>query len=551
MKLRDYQIKALESLWTALQVENNVLLESPCAAGKTVMFSKIVQRLLAENPSFRVLILVDREILISQTREKIMRVAPELALSIGIVCASVTDTKTLHKPVTIASRQSLVKHLGRFEAVHLTIIDEVHLAAMPYEGETEPPDQFGEILTCLREYNPKMRLLGVTATPYRLTDGHIYGKKNAKGALPYFQDVHHRITVAELQKEGYLAPLVGKTIVPNGLEDRLKAISLVAGEYNLGIMSRVMSEGIHIKSAVEAWKEHAADRKKTIAFCVTIEHAEKLAAAFNAAGISALAIHSQLDDLEGYARMTALKNGGAKVFCSVAKLTTGMDVEDIDCILMARPTKSTALYKQILGRGQRIFTGKGDCLVLDLVGNINEFGSDLDRLKVRYKKGTDKDGKPINKDCPQCEALLHIAVRMCPDCGYEYPRTDFEEANKPDLVDAHFGSQPPVELAVNYMYPGVHKAKETGKKLLRLRIEAENSVSGSLWMCFPEDGYTGFAVEKGKALWKKLTFNDNYPRSADAAFDRAGEICKPDAVIVDLNGKWPEIKEVKCESIPF
>lgn len=550
LNLRPYQLHALENLWTALQVELNILLVSPTGAGKTVIFSKIAQRLIAENPSFRVLILTDREILVSQSRDKLLRIAPELSLSVGIACASVSDTKTLHKPITIASRQSLTKHLGRFEPVNLIIVDEVHLAAVPKEGDTEPPDQFSEIIQTLKEYNPKTRLLGVTATPYRLTDGYIYGTKNAKGCLPYFSEVHHQITVAELQSQGFLAPLKGKTIVPNGLEDRLKAVSLVAGEYNIGSISNIMSEGIHIKSAVEAWKEHAPDRKKTLAFCTTIEHSEKLAAAFRMADIPALAIHSQLDDLESYARMQALKNGDAKVFTSVAKLTTGLDIEDIDAVLMCRPTKSAALYYQCIGRSMRIAEGKTDALILDLVGNNNEFGTDLDRLKVRYKKATDKDGKPMNKDCPNCESLLHIAVRVCPDCGYEYPRTDFEEADKPEMVDAQYGAQPPVELEVESWFPSLHKSKEKGRKLLRLRLEMENNTSGSLWMCFPEDGYTGFAVEKGKKLWTQLGGKGEYPKSADEAVERTDELLMPLKCLVDLNGKWPEIKEVR-EVMPF
>lgn len=544
MNLRPYQVTALESIWMSLQCEQAVLLEAACSAGKTLLFSKITQRLLAENPSFRVLILMDREILVSQTHAKLLTIAPELALSVGIVCASVSDTKTLHRPVTIASRQSLINHLGRFEAVNLIIVDECHLMAVPKEGQTEPPDQFGAIIQTLRGYNPRTRLLGVTASPYRLSDGYIYGDKNVKGALPYFETVHHQVTVAELQAAGYLAPLKGKTIVVSDLASRLANVSLVGGEFNLGAISNIMSEGIHIRSAVEAWKEYASDRKKTIAFCVTIAHAEKMAEAFNSEGISAVAIHSEQDDLTAYANMEALKNGDGKVFCSVAKLTTGMDVPDIDCILMARPTKSAALYKQILGRGQRIAPDKTDCLILDLVGNNSEFGTDLDRLKVHYKKGATVDGKQVVKTCPQCEADIHPACRVCPDCGYEYPQADFEEAAKPDMVDATYGAEPPKRYRVDGMYPSLHTSKGSKKKLLRLRLEMENNISGSLWLCFSEDGYTGFAVEKGQMLWEKITGRGSYPLGAEAALHWEADFKAPDYALVDMNGRWPEIRDI-------
>ena len=549
--LRNYQVSALENIWKALQMEQSVLLEAACSSGKTLLFSKIIQRLLTENPSFRVLVLMDREVLVRQTQEKIIKVAPELVLDIGIICASVSDEKVLHKRITIASRQSLAGQLNRFEAVNLVVVDECHLMAIPKDNEPEP-DQFALIINTLRQYNPKTRLWGVTATPFRLNDGWIFGQKNAPGCRPYFDDVHYRITVGELLSEGFLAPLVGKTVVSGGLNERLNTVRLTGGEFNLGELSDVMCQGVHIRSAVEAWKEHASDRKKTLVFAVTIEHAEKLTAAFNAEGISALAIHSDQDDLTSYANMEALKKGEAKVFCSVAKLTTGMDIPDIDCILMARATKSTALYKQILGRGQRIFTGKENCMVLDLVGNNHEHGTDLDNLRVKWRHKTDVKGMPVSKECPQCNASLHPAVRICTECGYEYPRTDFE-AEKPELTDTAYGSSLPETYPVMSRYCTVHVSKKNNKELLRIRLEMGDdmsTVTGNLWMCF-EDHYQGFAVEKGKKLWKKMTLGTEYPKSVNEAIERENEILTPDRATVNISGRWPEVLSVEYDEVPF
>jgi len=554
LKPRAYQVSALESIWQALKTEYSVLLESPCAAGKTIIFAKIAQRLLAENPSFRVLILTDREVLVTQSRDKLLRVAPELSLSVGVACASVSGDKRLDARVTIASRQTLIRRLGSFAPVQLVIVDECHLLATPKEGDAEPPDQFGAIISTLRKYNPRMRLLGVTATPYRLNDGYIYGTRNAPKCQPYFTEVHHRITVGELQSMGFLAPLIGKVAVPAGLETRLDNTSLVSGEYNLGTISGIMSEGQHIRSAVEAWQQHASDRKKTIAFCVTIAHAEKLAAAFNADGIRALPIHSELDTLDSYANMESLRNGEGQVFCSVAQLTTGMDVADIDCILMARPTKSAALYKQILGRGQRISPGKENCLVLDMVGNSNEFGTDLDKLKIRYRQSTaPSERNPAGiKYCPTCDIELHPAVRVCPECGYEF----VFEADAPDLKDVEFGSQPPVTCDVMGIYGEPHIGKESGKTLLKVRVEIDLGTAvrtANMWMCFEGDGYSGYAVTKGKALWHQLTFGMvPYPDSTADALEliKNGAWSTPSHAVVDISGKWPDIKTLIFD-VPF
>jgi len=197
--LRDYQFRCLDQVWNALQNKLNVLITAPCSAGKTILFSKIIQRLLRENPAYRTLTLVDREILVSQSRDKLRSVAPELSLSIGIVCASVTNDKRLDLPVTVASRQSLINQLDRFPPVQLVIVDEAHLMAIPHTDSTVP-DKWAEIITRLREYNPHMRLLGCTASPYRLGSkgGYIYGSRNRAEALPYWDVVDSEITTMEL-----------------------------------------------------------------------------------------------------------------------------------------------------------------------------------------------------------------------------------------------------------------------------------------------------------------------------------------------------------------
>lgn len=545
MDARKHQVVALDALWEAMQYELNVLLDAPCSFGKTFIISKIIQKLLRENPDFRVLILVDREILVTQTEEKLLDVAPELLLNIGIACTSVSKIKNIDKQITIASRQTLISHLNEFEPVHLVVGDEIHMWAIPKEGKK--PDQFGVIINTLQRYNPNVRLLGMTATPYRLNDGYIYGDKNSSGCIPYFSIVHHKAKISDIQDKGYLAPLIGKTIAKNNLVDEIKNIPLIGGEINLGELASLMSNGRHVQSAVETWQEYASDRKKTIVFCVTIAHCEIVCEAFNNASIKALVIHSQQKNLFQAANMAALKNGHGKVFCSVGKLTTGLDVKDIDCILMLRATKSASLFKQMLGRGQRIADGKKDCLALDMVGNNHEFGTNLDDLKVSYKKSIDGK-KATSKECPECGKELHPAVRIC-DCGYEYPKDETTEADKPDMVDSIYNVvEPPVEMFVDLIEIRIHTSRKSGNKLLRIRFELLEekdsvlSISASHWMCFPEDGYGPYPVRQMELLWKEMTGNDNFPKSAKAAEARSFEILKPGKALVDVNGKWKEIK---------
>lgn len=555
--LRPYQQSAFDTIWNALQYDLSVLLEAACSAGKTLIFSKIIQKLLAENPDFRALILTDREILVNQTREKLSIVAPELLLETGICCASVNDIKELEKRVTIASRQSLLGQLNDFPSVNLIVIDECHLVAVPQIGQVEPADQFGTIIETLRNYNPNTRLLGVTATPYRLGDGYIYGGKNKPGSNPLFQQLHHKITTKELLKLEWLSPLIGKTVLDSSMTVDLAGVSLVAGEYNLGKLSDMMINTRHIQSAVDTWLEYAKDRNKTIAYCVTINHAEKLKDACISAGIPALTVHSQLSDIEEDTARKELADPGSavKIFCSVAQLTMGLDVPSVDCILMARATKSAALYKQILGRGQRLFPGKENCLVLDLVGNNNEFGTDLDKLRINYQAAVkDENGRPLNKLCPNCDTELHPAVRVCPECDYSFAE-EFKHADKPEMTDVEYGEQKPKTLSVIDMIPELHISKSNGRTLLRVRLELELSSlqykTADIWLCFPGDGYEGYAVSQGRKWWKKLTNGDTeWPENAEEALT-AGEVMfmPPATAKVSLSGKYPKVLDVYGDNL--
>lgn len=572
---RQYQVDCLNKIWSDIQTNLNVLLVASTGAGKTFLVSKIIQRLLAENPSFRILFLVDIEILIQQTIDSIVRVAPELEDKIGICCDSVQKEKQLDKSITIASKQSLITRLNEFAPVQLIIPDECHMMAVPQDDwKDEDRDQYAVIIDTLRSYNPKTRLLGITATPYKLSTGYIYGDKNTKGSLPYFDQVNYKIGVHELQELGFLAPLKAKTIISDAKKAALINCKIQAGEFNLSHLAEIETSGIHLQSAVDAYKECAIDRKKTLAFCVTIDHAEKLADKFTENGIPAIAIHSDLDKVTLKESMDSLRDGGYKVFCSVTKLIKGMDVVDIDCILGVRATKSTALFIQGIGRGLRISpkTGKVDCLYLDLVGNINEhFGHtlNLDKPRVFYKltKKSDSEKKePEAKQCPECSAVLHPACRVCPDCEYVFVfQTTIDQ--QPELRDVVIG--PDIRtFPVTNMTMTLNHSKKSGKDNLWIKLHFEDPEadfrskfkSVSMWLCFPNDGYSGFAVTKCREILTQLSCGElpihnedgtlTYPESAKECYDNALDMfIQPETVTVDMSGKWPELKSFSYDVV--
>lgn len=567
MELRQYQKDCLNKVWQDIQTDLNVLIQGPTAFGKTIAFSKLIQRFLSEHSQGRCLILVDREILVTQSRDKLIRVAPELTGEIGICCASVQSEKELDKRVTIASRQTLINQLNQFAPVNIIILDECHLARIPQEDDTEKDyDQFQTIIYKLREYNPKVRLIGFSATPYRLSQGFIYGNKNTKGCLPYFPELNYTISIQHLQDLGFLSPIVAKTIVSDKAKADIASCKITAGEFNLSMLAELMMDGVHVNSAVEAYKEYASERKKTICFCVTIEHSEKLAEAFNNAGIDAVAIHSQLDDDNLSEYMTSLETGGHKVYCSVAKLTTGLDVPDIDCEIGCRATKSTSLLCQMFGRGMRISPEKKDCLLLDLVGNISEhFGNtlNLDKPRVFYKlvKKSDKEleDRDDEKQCPECSVTVHVACRVCPECDYVFNYRS-EIQTQPELIDVTIGPDIRTFNVVNWTQV-LNIGRESGKISLKIALLYEDEEANyrnkikaiNVFCCFPGDGYSGFAVRKMQENLGLLSHGEIsgvYPDTAQECLDLAIDLLyMPKTVTVDLSGKWPELKSFSYDVV--
>lgn len=540
MILRDYQIRTLDAVWAAMQVQKNTLMVAPCGSGKTILFSKLAQRLLREHPNFRVLILVDREILVRQSAEKLAKVAPELALSIGIVCSGVQSTKELDQPVTVASRQTLEKQILNFPPVQLCICDEMHLIPIPHRNNK--PGQYERILAKLREYNPNMRLVGCTATPYRLGPygGYIYGSQNRSGSQPYFHQIDAEITTTELLASGYVAPLKGLTRVNGIIDNDLASVGMVAGEFNLGQLSDVMCRKIHVQSVVDAWTQQAKSRKKTIIFCTTTKHVGSVCAAFQDAGILAIPIHSGLPPITLAANMQALENGSASIFVSVAMLTTGLDVVDVDCLILARPTKSAALHKQILGRGQRLAPGKTDCLVIDLVGSFGEFGIDLDNLRIAIPRDNET-GEAPSKICPSCKHNVHASLRYCPGCGYEFEITGLVEAALGSMLEVKFRN--PVEpdiFDVQNVFYNEHLSRSNGKCLIRVDYDCGMFYGIiSEYLCLPDE-YEGFAVEKAKSWWAERS-DEPFPETVDEFLFLSDSIIKPARIHVIKDGKYDRI----------
>lgn len=345
LPLRPYQRDALDAIHAAYAGGNRRQLVSlPTGSGKTVLAAHLIKE-----RAQRTVFVVHRDELVRQTVEKVGDVVP--SLSIGVVKA---ERDELGADLIVASAQTLAhaRRLGRLcQALDgspaLLVSDECH------------HDRAESRVRIIRGLDPDL-LVGLTATPMRgdgLGLGAIYGER----------PVYH-LPMIELIAAGKLSPLRGLRIET---EAELDKVHTRAGELAEDELAEAVDTPERNRLIVEAWKRHASERTRTVAFCVNVAHAQHLAAAFGDAGISAAAILGTTPADERLRLFAEFHTGRLPVITNCMVLTEGYDEPGIDCVLMARPTKSTGLYIQCVGRAARRSesTGKRDAIIIDFVDN--------------------------------------------------------------------------------------------------------------------------------------------------------------------------------------
>jgi superfamily II DNA or RNA helicase len=361
--LRPYQQEALTAIAEAeSKGVRRQLVALPTGTGKTVIFSHIVSNRLG-----RALVLAHREELIGQAAEKILTVNP--AASIGVVKA---DRNELHRQIVVASVQTLAREsrLSRIDTAGFTtvVIDEAHHAAA---------DSYRRILEyfgCFGENGPLT--VGFTATPERADE-------KALGEI--FSEIVYRRDIFTMMRSGYLCDL---RAIQVSLHADFNELHSRHGDFIDSEASAMLMAANAPAHAVEAYREHASGRK-TLLFTPTVELAHRMVEEFNAQNIAAEALSGEtpMDDRRGILRR--LKTGATRLVANCAVLTEGFDEPSVNCIIVARPTRSKPLYVQMIGRGTRLYPSKEDCLILDLVGATTRH--DLMTAASLFSVGTKPD----------------------------------------------------------------------------------------------------------------------------------------------------------------
>ncbi len=340
---RPYQDKAVREVLSLYDDgARKMLLHLPTGAGKTIIATLIIERLLPLIDAGKVLFIAHRKELLDQTAEKLKQHLPGLAISIDQGARRADPAAQ----VIIASIQSLSKRRQAYrpELFSVIICDECHRALAP--SWIEVIEHFND------ERDGDALLLGMTATPRR-TDG--------RSALDLFDLVAYEIAKPELQDLGYLVPIQYWGVKAALSLDQVKRSG---GDFQGGALSAVMDTPQVRALTLRAWEDKAKGRK-TLAFCASVRHAHRLAADFTARGHRAEVLDGRTRNRDEI--LDSFRRGDVELLLNYGVLTEGFDDPSIQCVLLARPTTSPLVYNQCLGRGLRPAPNKPHCTVIDIV----------------------------------------------------------------------------------------------------------------------------------------------------------------------------------------
>ena len=387
-ELRSYQLEALEEIGSAFaEGRRRLLLVLPTGTGKTVVISHMlrhpaIKEWLDQHPPARrkMLVLAHREELLDQAAAHISQANPDLLVDIeqGPRRARPDADVVVASVATIGRAQSQRLRALRPSDFRMVVVDEAHHATatsyvnvLRYFGLIPPPDfkpanvsredipDRGAYLKALqtewaRCHSPDIALLGVTATPER---------NDNVGLWYIFDEIVYARSLREMITRRYLAPLRAYRVETT---ESIDAVHVRGGDFIEQELSRAVNISRRNDLIIQAYKDLAADRKALV-FAVDVAHAQRLAAAFREQGVEAECVVGSTPADERRELISRFKRGALRVLTNCMVLTEGFDCPDVSCIVHARPTHSSLLYRQMTGRGTRRAPGKVDCLVLDVV----------------------------------------------------------------------------------------------------------------------------------------------------------------------------------------
>lgn len=523
MQLRDYQADAVQSIYAyfASGKGDAPLVVAPTGSGKSLLVAAFMQRAVAEYPGTRILLATHQKELIQQDYQTLLRLwrdAPAGIYSAGL------GQRRARSQLLFAGVQSVHRKAKEIGHVDLMLVDEAH--TVPHSGE----GQYRNLIEALRDINPAMKLVGFTATPYRLTSGCLH-----RGEGRLFDGIAYDIPVSMLVQRGYLAPLISKR--PDQVFD-LSGLHKRGGEFIESELAARFDADHVTRDAVAEIVAAGADRRSWLAFCISVDHAHHVRDAIRAHGVTCEAVTGSTPGPDRDRILRDYKAGRIRCLTNVNVLTTGFDAPQTDLLAFLRPTESTGLYMQMAGRGMRIADGKTNCMVLDFAGNVIRHGPvDAVTPPDDRKKGAGGGDAP-SKVCPKCFEIVFAGCRECGECGFDFP--------EPEIKHDRSASTAAVMnmTAEDDWRPVADFALARHVKDGRASLRAEYLIDGRVikeWVCLE---HSGFARQKAVTWWQHNA-GTVPPATVTEALERQAEVRVPGEAVVRREGKYDRIIRVR------
>lgn len=403
LKPRYYQETAISlAVSWARKNSDPCLLELPMGAGKSIIVAYIADALYKLSGGKRVLCLAPNRELVEQNYKKFIQIGGKASIY------SASIRKEMREQVVFATEgtfKSVAKKKGHeFCAV---IMDEGHKIS----------NTFNKIVADMQQENPNLRIIGLTATPYRLGKGYIYeidenNQQVQEAVEPFYKKLLYRITAQELIDQGFLTP---PTIGNVDEKYDTSNIKLVGNKFNQSDLDQAfVGKGRLTSHIVADIVARSHDRRAVLIFGATIAHAYEILESLPPEKSAILT--GEATKAERTKIIDDFKSGKIKYLVNVGILTTGFDYPELDVIAILRVTESAGLYQQIVGRGTRLADGKTDFLVLDYTDNIdNFFGASGNIFEPTIKAYGKKQSVKIEVCCPECNQAQEFSKRI----GYE------------------------------------------------------------------------------------------------------------------------------------
>lgn len=541
--LRPYQQRCVNSIWNYFNYggRGNPVVVAPTGTGKALIIADFIQSVFNHYPQQRVMMLTHVKELIEQNHITLLRQWPSAPA--GLYSAGLNKRESMHN-VTYAGIQSVGKKPELFGHIDLILIDECHLVSPTSTA------LYRKFIDALKMYNPHLKVIGFTATPYRVGQGSIVDAEDDRCLFDATCiDLSSMDEYNKFVEEGYLSRLVTKR---TGTALDVTGVHKRGGEFVPKELQNAVDKQEITEAAIRECMEEGADRRKWLVFGAGVEHVLNITDQLNHMGISAKAVYSGMKVKERTAVIEGFKAGEFQAIVNNGILTTGFDDPEIDLLVILRPTSSPGLWVQILGRGTRpcyeegfdLMTAEGrlaainagpkqNCLVLDFGANTARLGP-INDPRIPSKPGEGGGEAPV-KCCEKCNTYFHASLETCPECGHFTPhQTKLEQAS--GNAEVVHTENPVIDyLKVDHTTVSLH-TKKGAPNIMKVSYMCGMSVFTD-YVCIEHDGYAG---KKARDWWAERT-ELPYPDRTANAIALSGDLKVATSIGVWSNKKFPEL----------